>query len=210
LTILLNGVNEGKIGLRMPDNQIALGIISEAGVPLACPSANISDNPASGDFKQALKDFDGLVDLAVDGGPAKIGIESTIVDLTVEPLKIIRPGAIKEEDIISAIKTKSVLFVCTGNSCRSVMAEGYLKKLLKEQGRADVEVSSAGMMAIDGAGASFETRAVLEKAGADVSMHRARKVTKELIDRTDLILVMEKIHEENILELAPEAKNRLF
>ncbi|MFA5199983.1 MAG: L-threonylcarbamoyladenylate synthase [Candidatus Omnitrophota bacterium] len=210
LTILLNGVNEGKIGLRMPDNQIALGIISEAGVPLACPSANISDNPASGDFKQALKDFDGLVDLAVDGGPAKIGIESTIVDLTVEPLKIIRLGAIKEEDIISATKTKSVLFVCTGNSCRSVMAEGYLKKLLKEQGRADVEVSSAGMMAIDGAGASFETRAVLEKVGADVSMHRARKVTKELIDRTDLILVMEKIHEEKILELAPEAKNRLF
>ncbi|MDD5120281.1 MAG: L-threonylcarbamoyladenylate synthase [Candidatus Omnitrophica bacterium] len=210
LTIILNAAEQNKVGLRIPDNQIALGVIARADVPLACPSANISDNPAPGDFQQAIKDLDGLVDLAIDAGPTKLGVESTIVDLSAGTLKIVRYGAIKDEEINAVTKFKRILFVCTGNSCRSVMAEMYLKKLLTKMKREDVEVSSAGMMALEGAGASFETRQVLAQEGIDAGMHRAQRVTKELVDRADIILVMEKIHEERVLELAPRVKNRLF
>lgn len=210
LTLILKSPQGAKVGLRLPDDPIALRIIREAGVPLVCPSANLSGESAPVDCAQALKDLDGKVQLAIDAGPAKVGLESTIVDLSQDEPVIIRSGAIKDDQILATIRSKTVLFVCTGNSCRSVMAEGYLKKLLLEQKRTDVEVISAGMMALEGMGASRETEEVLAQEGINVAQHRAQRVTKELIDSSDIILAMEDIHEQKILQFAPEAKNRLF
>ncbi len=210
LTIILKSKEGGTLGLRMPDDEVALGVIEMAGVPVVCPSANLSGKPAPVDFKEAIQDLQGQVDYAIEAGTARLKQESTVVDLTAQPVKFLRVGAIKEEELESVIRKKTVLFVCTGNSCRSVMAKAWLQKLLKEKNRQDVEVLSAGIMMMAGLGATQETTEVLRREGIDVSPHRSQRISPELIGRSDLILVMEKLHEERILEMAPQAKNRLF
>jgi protein-tyrosine-phosphatase len=102
-------------------------------------------------------------------------------------------------------KVKSVLFVCTGNSCRSVMAEGLLKKYLKETGKDNIEVSSAGIAGMDGFRATEETIDAMRSQGIDMTGFKSRRLTKEMITASDLILVMEDVHRDFVLKLDPTA-----
>ncbi|MCK9433038.1 MAG: L-threonylcarbamoyladenylate synthase [Candidatus Omnitrophica bacterium] len=210
LTLVLHGIDQPSVGLRMPDDEIALRIIGETMAPVLLPSANLSGKPAPVNFEAALKDLNGLVDLAIDAGPVKLGIESSIVDLRSESLQIPRVGTISREDILRAARSKNILFICTGNSCRSVIAEALFKKMLQEQKRNDVEVASAGVMTISGLAASQGAKMILSRQGIDVSGHISQEVTPGMIKRSDLILVMERAHEKEILKIVPEAKNRVF
>ena len=104
---------------------------------------------------------------------------------------------------------KKILFVCTGNSCRSVMAEGLFKKMT--EGRSDeFETSSAGISAIDGFPASPETIKVMAAEGMDVSGHRSQRLKAELVRASDKIFVMEREHKDWILRFLPESKGKVF
>ena len=190
LTLLLKSKDKGKVGIRLPDNEVARRIIGLSGVPVVCPSANLSAKPAPINFQQAIQDLKSLVDFAIDAGETRLKQESSIVDLTVQPPEILRTGAIKKEDVDKIIKTKVVLFICTGNSCRSVMAQYLLEKKLKEKARTDVQVLSAGICPVSGMGATGAVQEILSQEGVDASMHRAQKVTKSMLLDADLILVM--------------------
>ena len=85
------------IGIRMPKNAIALKLIELSNVPIAAPSANISGRPSPTDVKRCIEDLSGRVDYIIGGKPSEVGVESTIVDCTVSPPLVLRPGGITLE-----------------------------------------------------------------------------------------------------------------
>ena len=91
------------VGIRCPDNQTTRKIIRLAGVPIAAPSANISGKPSTTTAEHVLHDHDGRIDAIVDGGPCRVGVESTIVDLTERRPRLLRPGGIGPEALISVL-----------------------------------------------------------------------------------------------------------
>lgn len=103
---------------------------------------------------------------------------------------------------------KTILFVCTGNTCRSVMAEGLMKEMLKD--RSDIKVSSSGVFAIPGFGSSKNAVEVCERRGIDISRHITRSLTDDAIKESDIILVMEKIHKDYILDKWAYCKDKVF
>ncbi len=91
------------VAVRCPDNAITREIIRLAGCPLAAPSANISGKPSTTTAQHVLHDHDGRIDAIVDGGPCRVGVESTILDLTEDTPRLLRPGGITPWDMIPIV-----------------------------------------------------------------------------------------------------------
>lgn len=103
-----------------------------------------------------------------------------------------------------------ILFVCTGNTCRSALAEAIARKIIVERGLADVEVSSAGTSAWDGAPASDGALLVGMERGLDLSQHRAQMLTRELLADATMVLAMGPHHLERIEALGASGRSHLL
>ncbi len=97
------------VGVRCPDHRLTLKLLELCGVPLATPSANISGMPSPKCAKDVLKYFDGKIPCVMDGGECRVGVESTIVDMTVFPHKILRQGGLSRADIEAVLGTEAIL-----------------------------------------------------------------------------------------------------
>ena len=91
------------VGVRCPDCDVTRQIIRLSGVPIAAPSANISGKPSTTTAEHVLHDHDGKIAAVVDGGPCRVGVESTIVDLTDERPRLLRPGGIGPEELLAVL-----------------------------------------------------------------------------------------------------------
>ena len=102
------------VGVRCPDHPVTLAIIEAAGVPIAAPSANTSGRPSCTNAQDVLEDMNGKIPAIVDGGPCAVGVESTILDLTVTPPQLLRPGGLPLEALEAVVGKISVDHAVTG------------------------------------------------------------------------------------------------
>ncbi len=93
------------VAVRCPETEITRRIIALADVPVAAPSANISGKPSTTTAQHVLHDHDGRIEAIVDGGPCRVGVESTIVDLTEDSPRLLRPGGITPEQLTQVLGT---------------------------------------------------------------------------------------------------------
>ena len=111
------------VAVRCPNHPVTLAIIREAGVPIAAPSANTSGRPSCTTAQDVMEDMDGKIQCMVDGGPCTVGVESTILDLTCDPPRLLRPGGLPMEQIEQLIGPVTIDKAVTG-----ALAEGEQPK----------------------------------------------------------------------------------
>lgn len=102
------------VGVRCPNHPVTLAIIEAAGVPIAAPSGNTSGRPSPTTAAHMIEDMDGRIDGIVDGGPCTVGVESTIIDLTVTPPRLLRPGGLPLESLRQVLGEVAVDKAATG------------------------------------------------------------------------------------------------
>ncbi len=203
------------IGIRCPDNLIAAMLLRQARNPVVAPSANLKGQTPAVDGSQVLAQLSGRIEMLLDAGPCKYAKSSTVVKMGKGGLQVLRPGVYSQTEL-EAMSQVKFLFVCTGNTCRSPMAEGILQKYLAEKLQCQVDnlekigykVSSAGVINSTGFPASTEAIAACEARGIDITAHRNKGLSRELIGESDFIFAMERIHRDRVVALEPDAANK--
>ena len=207
LTLAVNS-RAGKISVMMPDSSLIAGLASQVNDPLFL--REILDCDSGSDLAKAYAD---QVDLWLDIGRTRL-TPSTLVDITGRWPQVRRKGAIPIFDVERVLGSKvklgsgvvfTVLFVCTGNTCRSAMAKAILEHRLPGQ---RVLVDSAGTSAAPDMPASDGARRAMQEQGADLERHRSTLLTARQIRDADLIIGMESRHRQRVVELVPGAESR--
>jgi tRNA threonylcarbamoyl adenosine modification protein (Sua5/YciO/YrdC/YwlC family) len=207
---------EGTVGLRVPGHGIILDVLRMIAGPLVLTSANRSGEPAAVSGEEAALALDGDVELVVDDGRAKFGQPSTVIRVVGEQFEILRPGVVPQRTL-ERLSSKMVLFVCTGNTCRSPMAEAIARKLLAEKRgcRPDeledhgMIVMSAGVAAMSGGRATPEAVQVMKALDMDLSGHETQPLTEPLVRYADMVFAMTQSHRQAVVTQWPHAAERI-
>jgi len=194
------------VSVRVPRHPVAQALVEVAGAtlvaqrsPFVPASANAAAPPPG-------------VAIVIDDGPTPIGISSTAVRLLAAGgYRIVREGAIPARAIAKSLE-REILFVCTGNTCRSPMAQAIARHLL--QGRTPdgivITASSAGVAAGEGDATTPEALVALEAMGVVPERHRARQLTRAMLSDAEVVFTMTAAHRKAVLSLDPAADAKVF
>jgi protein-tyrosine phosphatase len=197
---------DGKIGLRCPDHPVAAALLGAMDEPIVAAAVSVNGVDAH-DADVARSLVGDKVDLILDGGPTRHHRPSTVVELDGDDLRVIRPG-VYDERYIDKLRSVTLLFVCSGNTCRSPMAQAIARHELAQRGLDHVEVISAGTSALSGMPMTPEAAAALAKLGIHPRPHASRPLTTSLASSADAIFCMTSSHLLGLSELAPGVMDR--
>jgi len=212
--------NLDKVGFRIPESNLCHLLVKKAGSPISSSSVNISHEPNIDDTSEIEERFSEDVNLFLDSGPVLSLKGSSVVDLTASPPILIREGdVLKEEiekklniEISSSLQRKYIIsFICSGNICRSPMAEGILKKLFdKSKIARKVEINSAGTLNLMPTKASFEAIKICQNHKVDINKHRSTPIDRFILDNANLIICMATYHYNLLLKNYPEYADKIY
>lgn len=212
----------GLLSLRCPEHEMARRVLAAVKAPIIATSANLPNTSPATSADAVAKDLGDRIDFVLDGGRCRYGKPSTIVRVNTHPRGIqslkVEPGGVLDERVIRKLTRWSMLLVCSGNTCRSPMAEGIAKQMLAEQRGLAVEdletaglhVASAGVFAGDGMPASAQAVQAMHEQGIDIGAHRSQVLTAQMVRDADVVLCMTTGHRHAVLQLVPDAEDKTF
>jgi L-threonylcarbamoyladenylate synthase len=205
----------GDVALRSPAHSFAREVLRLLPAPLVVTGAATPDQPVPAQA-QALRGLAGI-DMVIDVGPTEHQNFATVVRIDDDRWTIERAGVV---DAATLAETASliILFVCTGNTCRSPMAEAICKLVLSRRLRCPVNqierrgfvVRSAGVAATNGAPAAAHAVDVLRALGGSLEQHKSRKISVTLARQADFIFAMTSDHLDDLLRALPEVEPQAF
>ncbi len=203
------------VGLRVPGHQVILDVLRMLAGPLALSSANRAGKPEAVTAKEIVDTFGDEIDLVVDDGPCRFGQPSSVVRVARGRYEVLRAGVVPERTL-RRLSSLLILFVCTGNTCRSPMAEMLCRDMLAKRLKCKIDeledrgilVMSAGIAAMMGGRASSEAVHIFKDMGLDLSSHETQPLTEPLVRHADVIYTMTRSHREAIVAQWPSAAER--
>ncbi len=205
----------GDIALRSPSHPIVRDLLRLLPAPLVIAMVATPQNPVP-TTPESLRGLAG-VDMVIDAGPTQYQQFATVVRIEDQGWSIERPGVV-DETALTQTASLIILFVCTGNTCRSPMAEAICKVLLAKRLGCDVPelesrgfvIRSAGVAATNGVPAAAHAIDVVRALGGSLEHHRSRKVAATLVRQADCIFAMTGDHLDALLDVFPEVEHRAF
>lgn len=209
-----------KIGWRIPDHPFCLALGKAFGKPVSTTSANLSGRGNAADVQEILSQLNGKPDLVIDAGPINKKSGSTIIDFTKQPLMIVRQGELKKtalKQLLPEQKFKfkksffEIVFVCSGNVCRSPMAEGILKAMLaKTRFKNIIHVSSAGTFHLPPTPVHNWAEKVAAANEINIHSHISGHVNEKIMDRADIVISMAVNHMRHLKKNYPEHAEKII